>query len=117
MKRGMLGKTPLILILITIACSENFDLSELVIESNDSKNEPDDDSNPDASQSLVSYELAGDFSGRLDITFLSSDNFTPPPAIIAITIPWQTNYNITKDVSKIGFCPKTSFYGQLKNHG
>lgn len=105
MKRGMLGKILLILILITIACSENFDLSELVIKSNDSKNEPDDDLNPNASESLVSYELAGDFSERLDIVFLSSDNFTPPPVIIGTTIPWQANYNITKDVSKNRLLP------------
>ncbi|BFP39841.1 hypothetical protein FGF1_06860 [Flavobacteriaceae bacterium GF1] len=88
-----------------MACSGNFDLSELVIKSNDSENEPDSNSNPDASESLVSYELAGDFSGRLDITLLSSDNFTPPPAIIGTSIPWQTNYNITKDVSKNRLLP------------
>ena len=102
MKGGMLAKIPLILVLIIMACSEEFNPSELVIESNDSKSEADGDSNSDVSGSLVSYELTGDFSGRLDITFLSSENFTPPPPIIGATIPWQTNYNITRDVSKIG---------------
>lgn len=108
-----MAKISLILVLLITSCSEAFNQSELVVESNDPKIEPDGDSNSDTSESLVSYELAGDFSGRLDITFLSSESFTPPPPIQGVTIPWQTSYNITRDVSNIGGFAN-GFYGDGK---
>ncbi len=53
-------------------------------------------------QRSVSYKLSGNFSGKLDITFLSSDGFTPPSPFIGMEIPWETDYDIPEHTYAIG---------------
>lgn len=62
----------------------------------------------------VRYELSGDFSGKLDITFLSSEGFTPPNQILGVQIPWKTSYSIPEDAQAIGGFAN-GFYGDANS--
>jgi len=61
---------------------------------------PDIDNN--LMERKVSYTLEGDFSGKLDVTFLSSTGFTAPDPIIGAEIPWGIDFNIPNDTQAIG---------------
>ncbi|MGB6152711.1 MAG: hypothetical protein WBG48_12020 [Pricia sp.] len=62
----------------------------------------------------VRYELSGDFTGKLDIMFLSSKDFTPPDQSLGAKIPWETSYSIPENTYAIGGFAN-GFYGDAKS--
>ena len=87
-----------------ISCSDDFISSAEFSEVNNPNegSESNDTITSDAIRRSVSYKMEGDFSGKLDVTFLSSDGFTPPDQIVGIEIPWETDYDIPDDTQAIG---------------
>lgn len=95
----------LLLSLSTVfSCSEEFISQPEYNEETNTKvaSESTDTVSSNTDKRSVRYELDGDFSGKLDITFLSSEGFNPPDQIIGTTVPWQTSYDIPHDTQAIG---------------
>lgn len=84
------------LILFCHSCSDDFSASQIVEEDLGQKKieTVSDETSINGPKGLVTYQITGDFSGKLDITFLSSDDFTPPQPSMGFKIPWETSYDV-----------------------
>jgi len=93
-----------VLLLTGSSCSEEFsNPSGFNIDTPPKENQVNNDNlTSNSSKRSVSYELIGDFSGKLDMTFLSSDSFTAPDQIIGVELPYETGYNIPLNTQAIG---------------
>lgn len=84
------------------SCSEEFIETPDVANDNLVQAINTKDSSENEFKRIVSYKLEGDFSGKLDITFLSSEGFPPPNQIIGAEIPWNIKYHVPDDIQAIG---------------
>ncbi len=89
------------MILLLLSCSKEFvspSDPEILAPVGSEIEEPD----TSGTSQRVSYDLSGNFSGKVDVMFLSSDGFTPPNQIIGAEIPWDTNFTIPENTEAIG---------------
>jgi len=84
---------------------------KLVIEA---KDETPESQTLKGDEKEVLYKLSGDFTGKLDVTFLSSEGFTPPDQILGAKIPWETSYFIPENTYAIGGFAN-GFYGDANS--